>query len=98
LTRRIRWRITTQAGQSREYGFDQKDAEWYEEKSAKETVLWKEMPPSFNELPPHRHMKSQYELDSSFRNPARTAGLDGQTLPEFPLLRPTASTPDGNAP
>lgn len=98
LTRRIRWRITTQAGQSREYGFDQKDAEWYEEKSAKETVLWKEMPPSFSELPPHRHMKSQYELDSSFRNPARTAGLDGQTLPEFPLLRPTASTPDDNAP
>ncbi len=82
--RRIRWRILTRDGLVREYGFDDKDAEWYEEKSAKESVLWKELPPAFADVPAHRQTRAQYEMDTSARNPARAAGFDPALLREFP--------------
>lgn len=97
--RRVRWRLVTTGGQAIEYGFDQKDSEWYEEKSAKETVLWKSVPPSLVELPAHRHTKLHYELESGVRNPARGAGFltEPNTLPDFPALVapivPTDSNP-----
>ncbi|GIW91432.1 MAG: hypothetical protein KatS3mg109_1864 [Pirellulaceae bacterium] len=84
--RRVRWRIVTMAGQVREFGFDEKDAEWYEEKSAKESVLWKELPPAFTDVPPYRQVRAQYELDTSARNPARAAGFDPSQLRDFPPI------------
>ncbi len=92
--RRVRWRLTSALGEQREFGFDEKDAEWYEEKTAKESVLWKHFPlgPPTDE-PYHLHTKADYQLDAGVRNPARAAGFAFETLPAFPAAaEPRGST------
>jgi eukaryotic-like serine/threonine-protein kinase len=97
LPRRIRWRIITNGGQTIDYGFDQKSpeyvgAEWYEERSAKEAVSWKNLQVSATgelvdeaQLPHHLQSKWEYQL----RSPARGAGFDYEALPGFPRLGPS---------
>jgi hypothetical protein len=71
-----------------DYGFEQRDEEWYQEESPRFTVMWKSLPPA--DLPADRHTAADYLLDASEHNPAiysggaTKAGVDPSLLPPAP--------------
>jgi hypothetical protein len=77
-----------------DYGFEQRDEEWFEEKSPRFTVMWKSLPSA--DLPCDRHTAADYLLDASEHNPAiydggqTKGGVDAALLPAAPEDPPQA--------
>jgi eukaryotic-like serine/threonine-protein kinase len=79
---RIRWRVITAGGTRREFLFDEKDRDWYQEKGAKEVVTWaRPLPPG---LPFHLHLLDDYEVVPRPGSQPPSAGFDRLAIPDFP--------------
>jgi eukaryotic-like serine/threonine-protein kinase len=81
-TGRVRWRIVTTSGVRKEFHFDEKNRDWYQEKGAKEVVTWAR--PLAPGLPFHLHILDDYAVMPREGSQAHAAGFDGDLLPDFP--------------
>ncbi|MBM3999220.1 MAG: hypothetical protein FJ297_06720 [Planctomycetes bacterium] len=85
VSRRIRWRVATHAGASREFVFDDARHAWYSETEARQSVIWREPPTETGRRRPHHERPAAlFEMDAGVRNPARSAGFDPRLVPSFP--------------